>query len=752
MDDNLALFSETEFMRPLAAGWTGKIDLARNSNARRWWKENADQCMMFFCASTGFMWDARYKDMFWGEGGPSAPRFRITVNRAFEFVAKYRPMIMNRYPIRTVRPRRMLQIPPDFFGPQDDPQAQQLYQQAAQETQQMSSQDWITSQMLSQWLNYTPREQPWGGLLGHAERAVTAALVKGRGCLWPKEYTMPGSQRKLTGLFEDDPETLLIDPDAKHISQAKWISHEWYLPHWEVERRFGLATDSLKGKGVAETAWSQGETATNWTVKNDQANGRTYDMIRFYEIWSKGGVGARLAGVNTPLKNAFDEVVGDYAYIVVAEGVPYPLNAPPEKVRNWTDEDVKRAFRWPTPYWTDDRWPVAILDFYEKPQCAYPVGPLAPGLGELKAINVMLSHLLNRTWSSSRDFVASPKHMRSEVEKLFKEGKDLAVFGVSDLGADGDASKAIQFIQQPEGRTDYWRLLDMLGEMFDRRVGLTELLYGQNPGGTQPRTAEEVAQKRQSVSVTPDDMAHRVEEWLTDGARLEAICTYFHVKAQDVGGILPPIGQQFWQQLIENAPGEKIVREYCYELVSGTARKPNKDRDVANMGQTAQVYAPLLFQFGGMAGDFTAFNNLMQRHGEAMDEDLSSFALQMPQPDPNQPTPEQMQAEQARMELELMGEKAQLEGQIKSGQAQLAAQLKAEDADLQHQIVANQAAMKNRLAFIDHALTMRRDEEKHDQEMKQGAEQSRAKVAATRAVVRAKPSSNGKSKSGKRAA
>jgi hypothetical protein len=47
------------------------------------------------------------------------------------------------------------------------------------------------------------------------------------------------------------------------------------------------------------------------------------------------------------LSRAFDQVVGDYAYIVVMPGVPFPLNCPSEVVRTASDSEVQKRFRWP---------------------------------------------------------------------------------------------------------------------------------------------------------------------------------------------------------------------------------------------------------------------------------------------------------------------------------------------------------------------------------------------------------------------
>jgi hypothetical protein len=68
-----------------------------------------------------------------------------------------------------------------------------LYQQFQQENAQRGPSMTRSARLLEMYLNYTPTEQPGGGLATHASDAITEALVKGRGCLWPRPYFMPGS-------------------------------------------------------------------------------------------------------------------------------------------------------------------------------------------------------------------------------------------------------------------------------------------------------------------------------------------------------------------------------------------------------------------------------------------------------------------------------------------------------------------------------------------------------------------------------
>jgi hypothetical protein len=76
--------AQTDFFRPLVSGWVGKLERAVSSRKR--WKETADECMMFYSKSAAAMWDPTYAKKFWK--GVKPPKFQITINKAFEPIAR----------------------------------------------------------------------------------------------------------------------------------------------------------------------------------------------------------------------------------------------------------------------------------------------------------------------------------------------------------------------------------------------------------------------------------------------------------------------------------------------------------------------------------------------------------------------------------------------------------------------------------------------------------------------------------------
>ncbi len=503
-----------DLVQPVVQAWLTKINKAIEK--KRPFQDVADQCMAFFSESCGFMWEEKYRSRFMS--GDINPRFKVTMQKAFELVAVFGPSLYWRNPQRVASPRRGFDFPTESL--QFDPQLQQMYQQHQQEEQQSKAAAWMKSQLMQQYLNYTPGEQPGGGLANAAELAITEALVKGRGTLWTEPYSPAGSDTVLTGSFYDSVDNLLIDPDAETLEDAWWIARRCVHPAWYVEREYNLKPGTLDGHGFMESSERAGMMASDDLAGYHRKNGETFDQIVYYRIWSKGGAGGRLKGVDDDLKKKF-EGIGDHAYLVVSDAIPYPLNAPPAEMRNAEGSDFRKLFEWPIPYWADDMWPVSCLDFYPKPRSPWPIAPMAPGLGELIFINTMVSHLANRIWSSSRTLLFYMKSAGQEVEAALKRGNDLETIGLDDVH--GDIKKVVSFLQHPEVNMDAWRIIEMMTQNFEKRTGLYEDFYAKSGGGPTERTATESRRKQEMAGLRPEWMASKVEDWMGKLARPEKL-------------------------------------------------------------------------------------------------------------------------------------------------------------------------------------------------------------------------------------
>lgn len=696
-----------EFLKPLVTAWLGKIALA--IKFREPWADIAKQAMQFFCGSAGDFWDPKFQQKFLGNT-KDAPRFRVALNKAFEVVALYGPVLYNRNPVRSVKPYDPLEFGPEVLGDPNDPNVQQYYQQLMQTQQSEHSRAKVRCDLVQKYLNYTPREQPVGGLKTAAEDAITEALVKGRGVLWPNYYSMPGSDRVLTGCFFDSVDNLLIDPDAHSLEDAKWVARRRVEPIWAVERKFNLKKDQLKGFASYESADAQANRATVEHGNYKRQKGETFDLITYYEIWSKGGVGTRLTGVAEGLGKTFDKYCGDFCYIAVAPNVPWPLNAPAQSFTTASPEDVQKKFKWPIEFWRDGRWPMACLDFYRHPNKPWPIALLAPAMGELTFLNFMIAHLTSRIWSSQRTFIGVAQSMLSKVEEQYNNGSDLAVFGIPDV-VGRNIKDIVQFLEHPDVPKDAWAIFAAVMEMFDKRTGLTEIMYGLNVGGKVSRTATDVQAKTEKASIRPDYMAGKVEEFLTEVSAMEKLAAHRRVRGKDVSPLLGKVGAQLWDQLFTATDPEIVAREMLCTVEAGSVRKPNFARDMHNI---QQIYGPMSQQFVAYAQisqnpePLNELNRLFCQSLQKPSTGLQMGAWAPPPPPPGTPDPQQQ-------EMQMKQQEAEMDMQIKQQEAQMKQQEAAQGMQVEQQ--------KSMLSLLGQRTGVQADQTKHTQEIRQAEEE-----------------------------
>jgi len=688
-----------EFMKPLVTGWLGKLKLAIQHKKEQF-QDTADQCMYFYSGAANFMFSPQYQRKYMGQGSAIAPKFQICLQKAFEVVALFGPLIYNRNPRRNCRPHPPNEFSPFDFGDPNDPNTQALYQHIQMREQLREASAKSRCSGTENYLNYTAREQPNGGLKQAGENAVTEALIKGRGLLWAKLYTRPGSNQTLTMCEYDTVDRLLIDPDAESpdFGQAHWIARKHITPHWIPERRFGLPFGALRDKANSmESSGAQGARAANKVGNLHKQAGRTFDLCTWWEIWSLGGVGTRLTGTSKVMQKAFDDVVGDYAYIVVADGYDAPLNAARTKVQQASDEEIADMFAWPIPTWADSRWPVAMLDFYRKPGAIWPIPPMAPALGELTAVNIIFSQLVEQVWTNSQQLIAVLKSAEKDVKAALLNASGPIVLALPDVMK--DINKIVSFLDRPDVKFENWQIIELLLTTFDKRVGLADMLYGMSVSAT-PRTATDVRTKSEKLSVRPDHMATKIEEWLTEASTIEKIAAYFGgVGAKDVLPLMGEIGAYLFEQHFTNAEPETILGETDCTIEVGSARKPNREKDLANIEQLYPAMSQEFSKHADMTTDTSQLNTLHQKLGKAMEEDMSGLQMgpRMPPPPPPEQGPDpEVEAKQAKLDIDVADHAEDLE-----------------------------------FSESQHDQTLRHENEKHILDMKIKREEAKVKKAAT---------------------
>lgn len=715
-------------LRPIATAWMGKIRKAIAH--KRPWQEIAEECEAFYSAATGFLFDPKYKHKLWDPNrGEVQPRFRLTIARAFELIALFGPALYWRNPVRTAVVRELPDIPPEVLMGQITPgnpyayqaaMAQQMYEAARQQYAQDLPARKARAELMVRYLNWTPSLLE---LQREAELAVTQALVTGRGVLWTLPYQPPGGRRVMVGSFFDPVENLLIDPDAESLNTAWWIAKRCVEPVWKVERDRGMPPGFLARYATSESANTQGETEADDLANHHRRSGQTQDLITYYRIWSRCGL-ARLKELNTELKARVEELTGDYVYLEVAPACPFPLNAATVLQEGELKEDeLARAFQWPTPFWTRDRWPCQVLDFYAQPKKPWPIAPLAPGLGELKALQVLFSHLVSKIWMTQRDFIVYSKAATDEVRKILEEGRDLSFIPLDTVHK--SVNEVVQFLQHPPVNRDAFSIMEYLLEMLDRRTGMTDLLYGMQK--IQSRSATDVSIRQQATSVRPQYMATKVEEWQSEVARAEAFAVRWYVRGQDVLDLFGQSGAMLWDALITQTPVERTIDEIDYRIEAASTTRPNRDRDLENMQNFLNIFGPILHEHANVTGDVEPLNNLIRRWGKLAQMDVEDLMLK-PRPGAS---PEDQQAMQQQQQAMLQQQQEMQAAAMQQQQAMQQAKVASEQAKAQMQ----QAQMAQ--AAEQHMQEMAHAQERHTMEMRNRREELALALAAAKAKLAA---------------
>tara|TARA_Y100001936_G_scaffold57706_1_gene56766 strand:- start:3806 stop:6079 length:2274 start_codon:yes stop_codon:yes gene_type:complete len=729
-----------------------KIKRAKDQKRERFGKY-AKEAMQFFDGSHDFMWKGEYAkgdEGFLQKGVKGAlPTFRMTVNRVFEAVALFGPVLYHRNPTIQVTPKVLPKIEPAMLGV--DPQDQQSVQQAQQVIYQQDQQDFTKrnyAKLKEHYLNWLQQETD---KKEQARMAINEAIIKGMSFLWTEMVQAQGSAIRKPRSVYVSVDDVVIDPDAQYWDDVQWIARRVVQPLWKVEREYGLE-DRIRGN--KSSANKQAEIkAKNREDSESKRKGESYDLIEYWQVYSKGGFGNRLrkGGITKDIEENFDyEQFGDFCYIAVCDDCPFPLNMPPEVLTADPEEMFMRS-QWPIPFWTDGGWPFSKLHFYEKPKEVWPISLIKPAIGELRFVNWCMSFLADKVAAASTTYVAIAKAAGAEIQDQIKSGMGpYTVIEISEIFGQR-VSDVVSFLDAPAFNVDIWRMVSEVLDLIDKRTGLTELLYGLS-GGTQIRSATEADVRNQNVSVRPDDMASRVEDWLSHCAMKEMEAAEWSLSGQDVQPILGDVGALIWEQRIQSQEFERTVMDFDYRIEAGSARKPNKTNRVRQLNEFGQIVMPMLQQFVQMGID-QPYNSFVRDWAKANELDAEPYLINMAeikqqeeQAQQGKPNPEeqaqqmqqqmqqqQMQMEQQKMQMEMQAKQAEL--QIKQQEMQMK---KAESEAKQEEIRAKQrqgdesariAATKSQIESQKiqleqqiHIQEMRQDSEKHQQEMAQERE------------------------------
>lgn len=638
--------------RPILAAWSAALEIARQDKQVRFGRD-ADEGMKFLTGPYNFLYDnAGVNDPHFSVGNtkysavpltPKAPSFRMQVNKTAEFVQLFGPALYHKNPQRQVSPRKPYTVPDETLQVinQTDPNTAVALAQMSFQGVQAASYDRIGSSLIGTYLNATPNPLD---LKTECRRAIDEALVKGMSFLWTESYVPAGSTARCVGSFHVSVDDIVIDTGADCFEECKWIARKRYMSAADVSKKFGIPIQDLK-PAIESRSDSAVVNSEGSDGLDKRRKGASYGTVIFWEIYSKCGLSGQMYQKLGDDVQAFsDAVAPEYAYIAFCPKMPdYPLNCPksvmnsvatPESV-----QDVKNRFVWEVPFWADGSWPCTPIYFHEVPNEPWPLSHLAPAMGELKFLNWFYSYVAGKVMISSRDIIAIAKKASKVLKSAIQEGSDYTIIELEE--ANGNLDSVIKFLSHPAINGDVFKIADIIEHQFEKRTGMTELIYGLS--GKQLRSATEAEIKNDATNVRPDDMANRVEDAMSQVARLEAIAARFTLQGTDVSFMCGDVAGQLWDMFVVRSDPKKALYETDYRIEAGSIRKPNRSRDAENMTAFVQTFGQQYLQIATnpMAPYVDPYNAMLRRWCEVRDMDPTPFLLNpmMLMPPPMLPAP-----------------------------------------------------------------------------------------------------------------
>ena len=648
-------------LRQIVQTWVKKLKAAEKY--KKPFDDDAREASQFFDGEHNWMWRDSYAR---GERGYNSsiapPSFRMQLNKVFELVEIFASVIYHRNPVRTVT----VMQPPEFplkhlgleqpAGPAGQPSPEQLaIIETVKAEQAQREQRELAARLMEAYLNWTPVELD---LKRQARKVVNEAMIKGAGVFWTELVTVETSAdaqsppMKIVGSFYDTVDNLLIDPDYDNEDDMLWCARKCVRPLEEVAATYDVPVEHLKKHLDGDTPTLRKEPRGK-KKKKDTTN----ELVTFYKIWSKCGMGDRFKDAPKSNRGVFDPV-GQYCYLVVCEGVEYPLNLPPGLMQQEVDpalgipQEVLPRVSWPIPFHADTNgWPFTMLAFHRKPGYAWPISHIRPAIGELRLLNWCFSFLATRIATSCETIVAVQKAADETIKDqlLAPSEGGFKILELSEL-LGRRIEDVVSIFQMPQVTKDLWDIISAILDEFAKRTGLSELAYGYTRSSF--RSAAEAQIKNENISIRPDNMANELEDCMSLLARREALAAKWLLDPQDIQPVLGPLGAAAWAQQIMARDMVALTRELLYRVEAGSARKPNKASRVEQMQMSVQTLGPILSQLAG-AGMVEPFNALIRDWADSLDIDATPYLLPPPPPPappaapPGLPSPPEQAAEGA---------------------------------------------------------------------------------------------------------
>lgn len=718
-------------MAGLCETWLNKIQLALDKK-RTEFEQFAEECAKFYDGPATYMWDeekAHAKQGGWLDSTPF-PNFKMQLNKAFEAVSLYGPALFHQYPNVQVNPVRRPELLPEAMGVDlSNPLAMEMYQQSQAQSQMEMGVRQTHANIAATYLNAVQRITD---KKTQARSGITEGLVRGLGVLHTKIYEPRGSPIRYPRSEYISECDFVKDSDATRAEDVQWQAVRCIAPKNIVAERYGLQEEDLKGHFQSHD--SQSTKKGKKDAKSGTADNTSFDLVEYWEIYSKNGFGDKLKSKHDAQPDY--SLFGPYCYLVVAKGVPFPLNLPPWVLPGGeAEEPAEQVFdrvQWPIPFWTPPLcdWPVSELGFYFKG--LWPVPLFKPLIGPIKFVNWCLSFLADKCAAAGTDYLVYRKKagqtLRDQIINGVGPFKGLEIEDA--IAADQPLDKLVTILSAPDFKEGMWKMVSESIALIDRLSGLTELLAGMTT--TQMRSAEEAAVKQANTQIRPDDMAQRVEDWLTLAAKKEMLAAQWVLEAQDIAAVVGDQAATVWEQQMATRDFASIISDFEYTIEAGSARKPNVHNKRQALNEFAQSNGKLM-EAMAMGGAPQMLNAYLKAWGDVNQIDVSQFMV--PEPDPNAPPPPD--PEMVKAETDIQVEQAKLGMDEQRMQMDLFGKL----AELQMKGAEHQQEMQheNRMANVE----LSNAKKKSTQDLAIQKQKGQAQVQAAKAKARAKPSTNG---------
>ena len=781
-------FDSDSPLKPLAAAWRKQIRIAQDYKQVQF-DGAAREAMHFFNSDHSFLWNAQDPRSFLhgGAGGMVSPGFSFTYQVMAEYVGLFGPRMYAKNPNRQCNPRLPTDLDPNqFIDPELVDRLQELQQMGQEMQQKWAAQqpppqqgqqpapppplppalqqqiDFLQQQveaqtreykrylaknakryaedksraaLIQKLLNYTPNVLD---LKSHFRQTVDETLITGLSWLITELYQAPGSQYVLPGSFHVSSADVLLDPDASCRDECLWMARRSIRKTWQVERKFGKKRGSLKGNLESLAAmglWGEDD----WGYRLSRLQGQTSDLMCYWEIWSKQGMGGRLKNVRGDVADVLEDC-GDYAYIVVSDGYDGVLNVPQKVGRSGNPEKICEYTEWPIPFWLDGDWPLSPMVYHDVPNQLYPMSAFHTVAGEIKFIDWVMSFLAKKVGTVCNDWLGISKSVADEVRAAMRDEHSVFGFNLFEIEAQhGERiTDLVSYLQAPPFHGDIWKMVASVSEIIAKRLGLNDMAYGQTDHAF--RSAAEAQGAQGNFSVRPDDMASKTEDVASLIARKEAIAARLHCTGEDVAPVLGEDAAMLWDKLVVGHDIDRVMREFDYRIEANSTRKPNRDRDLASMQQMAPSLVPALMAYAEKTGNWDPLNGWMQKFGEQLDVPFGDVP-ELKNPAPNGPDPKQ---QETQAKLALMQQQAELkerESQAQMAIRQQELQIRKETAMIEHER-AEAALARDHAVNADEQLAnateLQREQVAHQQELEHAAEKHTLDQRIAREQARAK--------------